>query len=138
MSGLGFSDRFLSREEAAKICAAAIDTGDFNGRRVLVLIPDHTRSGPVDLLFELACGPIAEVAEQLDVMVALGTHPPMSEEAIYERVSITREEHEGRYSSIRFFNHDWNNPDQLAVVGQLTSEEIGALTNGLFEIGRAS
>jgi nickel-dependent lactate racemase len=134
MNGRGSTDRFLGRDEAAAICRAAIDTGAFNGRKVLVLIPDHTRSGPVDLLFELACGPISEVAAQLDVLVALGTHPAMSEEAIYERVGITRAEHQDRYANIRFFNHDWNNPDQLAEIGRLSAADIGKLTNDLFEM----
>ena len=46
-------------------------------------------------------------------MVALGTHPPMSEEAICERLQITAEERRGKYAGVNVFNHEWGNPAAL-------------------------
>ena len=48
--------------------------GRFTGQRVLVLIPDHTRSLPLPALFRMVVEILHDV-RQLDFMVALGTHP---------------------------------------------------------------
>jgi len=52
--------------------------GRFAGQKVLALIPDHTRSLPLPLLFRTLVE-ILHDAKQLAFMVALGTHPPLSE-----------------------------------------------------------
>jgi nickel-dependent lactate racemase len=59
--------------------------------RLLVLIPDHTRSIPLPRLFRLLV-PLLQDAKVLDFMVALGTHPPLSEEQLYQLVGISAEE----------------------------------------------
>ena len=46
----------------------------FRGEKVLVLIPDHTRSLPLPFLFRSLVA-ILHGTKQLDFMVALGTHP---------------------------------------------------------------
>ena len=70
--------------------------GKFGNQRVLVLIPDHTRTVPLPALFR-AVVDVLQDAKQLDFMVALGTHPPLSEESIYKLVGITAEERNGRF-----------------------------------------
>ena len=39
-------------------------------------------------------------------MFALGTHPPMSEEAMCARLEITSGERAGKYGVVRLFNHE--------------------------------
>ena len=63
----------------------------FINQRVLVLIPDHTRSLPLPFLFR-SLGDTLDGVKQLDFMVALGTHPPLSRESIQKLVGITAEE----------------------------------------------
>ena len=65
--------------------------GQFTNQRVLVLIPDHTRSLPLPFLFR-ALVDVLHDTKQLDFMVALGTHPPLSEESLNKLVGITAEE----------------------------------------------
>ncbi len=62
-------------------------TGRFTGQRLLVLIPDHTRSLPLPFLFR-AVVDILRDAKQLDFMVALGTHPPLTDEGLNKLVGI--------------------------------------------------
>jgi len=66
--------------------ARGLGSGQFIGQRVLVLIPDHTRSLPLPMLFR-AVVEILHDARQLDFMVALGTHPAMSPEAMNRLVA---------------------------------------------------
>jgi nickel-dependent lactate racemase len=134
MNGQGFADRFLTATEAEKIVQQATAGWQLDGKRVLALIPDHTRSCPLDLLYRLAYEAIAPRAKCLDVLVALGTHPPMPMDAIYHRVGITPEQHATKYTKTRFFNHAWNDPAQLVEVGRFTKKDIRELTDGLFEM----
>lgn len=48
----------------------------FRNQRVLVLMPDHTRSVPLPFLFRSLIDSLHDT-KQFDFMVALGTHPPL-------------------------------------------------------------
>ena len=122
----------LSAGEVVEIVAKTLPAANYRGLRVLLIVPDHTRSAPVGLLFKTIFNQIGELAGQLDVLVALGTHPPMSEEAICGRLEISGDERRGTYKKVRFFNHEWDNPAALIEVGALTAVEVGELTGGLF------
>lgn len=122
----------MSAESVASIVAAACPRADFSGQRVLVIVPDHTRTAPVGLLFKTLHAQVAAVTRALDVMIALGTHQPMSEAAICERLELSPTERSGLYQNVRFINHEWNNPDALKLIGTLPAAEISELTGGLF------
>lgn len=91
--------------------------------RVLVLIPDHTRTIPLNMLFPMAVEVLSDT-RQLDFMVALGTHPPLSEQALCHLVGITLEERRGQYSHIGLFNHTWDDAQALTQIGALPSDFI--------------
>ena len=55
---------------------------------MLVIIPDGTRTAPIPLLFRLLYEQIGRRVARLDYLIALGTHPPMSEEAIEQLVGV--------------------------------------------------
>jgi nickel-dependent lactate racemase len=74
------------------------------------------------------------VAKQIDVMVALGTHPPMSQEAICHRLGLTPEEKAKCYPKVKLLNHAWDDDKALVEVGKIASSEIRDLTDGLFEM----
>ena len=97
--------------------------GHHRGERVLVLIPDHTRSVPLPLLFRETAEVLAE-AGRLDFMVALGTHPPLSQERLLSLLGLSREEREGEYREVGILNHAWNDPGTLVPIGTLTEELI--------------
>ena len=116
------------RELVAQMCPEA----DYRGKKILLIVPDATRTAPVGLLFQTVHEQIGAVTAACDVMIALGTHPPMSEEAILERLEITPEERRGKYARVQLLNHEWDNPDALKTIGNISAEEISALTSGLF------
>lgn len=97
--------------------------GRFSNQKVLVLIPDHTRSLPLPALFKMVVE-ILEDVRQLDFMVALGTHPPLSPAGLNRLVGITAEERESTYRHIGLLNHAWDDPDALTSLGTLGKEEI--------------
>lgn len=95
----------------------------FKNQRVLVLIPDHTRSLPLPFLFRSLVDVLHD-AKQLDFMVALGTHPPLSEESLNKLVGITAEERNTQYVTVGLLNHAWDTPSALTSLGIIEQDEI--------------
>ena len=105
--------------------------GKFTGKKVLVLIPDHTRSLPLPMLFRMLIDVLGD-ARQLDFMVALGTHPPLTENHLNQLVGITAAERATLFSHIGLFNHEWDQDSALTQVGTLTKAQIEAIAGDLW------
>jgi nickel-dependent lactate racemase len=114
--------------------AAACTTQDYRDKNVLLLVPDGTRTAPVGLMFHAIHEWLAPTVRSLDVMVALGTHPPMSETAICQRLEISSADRDSTYASVRFFNHEWHNAAALTQIGVIPADEIRELSDGLFSM----
>ena len=95
----------------------------FRNQRILVLIPDHTRTLPLPFLFR-SIVEILHHTKRLDFMIALGTHPPLREEIIHTLMGITPEERNITFRQIGLLNHEWNTPSALASLGVLEKDEI--------------
>jgi nickel-dependent lactate racemase len=132
LSRIASSGQSLGSSEVAELIAQACPAKDYRGKRVLVIVPDGTRTAPVGLLFQTLHRQIGEVTAALDVLIALGTHQPMSEEAICQRLEISESERREAYRKVKFFNHAWNDPAALTHVGTIPAAEIRELTGGLF------
>lgn len=97
--------------------------GQLAGMRVLVLIPDHTRTIPLPLLFRCLVE-ILHNTEQLDFMVALGTHPPLDEAHLDQLVGISAEERATQFRHVGLLNHTWDSSDALTTLAVLTQDEV--------------
>src|SRR3954471_17146303 len=122
----------VTTEQVTDIISRTCAPKDYAGKRVLLVVPDGTRTAPVGLLFQTLHRCIGEAAKSFDVMIALGTHQPMNETAICERLDVSEKQRNDTYKEVRFFNHAWNTPSALKNIGTITSDEIKELTNGLF------
>ncbi len=97
--------------------------GKFSDQRVLVLVPDHTRSLPLPELFRMTVDILHDV-RRLDFMVALGTHPVLPEESLYQLVGITAEARRSTFQHVGLLNHAWDDPSMLALLGVMEQDEI--------------
>lgn len=97
--------------------------GRFKNQRLLVLIPDHTRTVPLPQLFRYLVEILHDV-RQLDFMVALGTHPPLSQAQLCRLVGITPEERQTTYRHVAIKNHIWNSPAALVPIATLPQSQI--------------
>ncbi len=102
-------------------------SGRFKGARLLVLMPDHTRSLPLPLLFRLLTD-ILRDARSLDFMVALGTHPPLGEAALCRLVGITPQARATDYKQVGLLNHAWDDPSALVQLGVLERAQVQAIS----------
>ena len=121
------------RAAVARACPAA----DYRDQRVILIVPDGTRTAPLGSMFQAIHNEVGESTKALDVLIALGTHPPMSERAICQRLEITESERREHYRRVQFLNHAWDQPAELRNVGCIPADEIKQLSGGLFamEVG---
>ena len=75
------TERALSDTEVRELLAEGLARLDLADRRVLVVIPDGTRTAPIGQFFGLLGDLLGAKAEVLDYLIALGTHPPMDDAA---------------------------------------------------------
>lgn len=104
---------------------------DFRGKKLLLIVPDATRTAPLPLLFDALYRRLRPVVDQLDVIFALGTHPPMSQTQMCRLLGIAEEERERLFYQTELINHEWDNPEALARIGTLTREETAKISGGL-------
>ena len=127
--GKGAADLDLSPEELRAIVEQALLTVG-PGARVLAIVPDKTRDDNTDLLFPFAAEILKERgAEQFDALVAQGTHMPMTEEEKRSKVGLGEGASLPLLGSI--FDHQWNRPEELVDLGELSAERVSELTGGL-------
>lgn len=116
------SGTFLSNEKIKTSLSKGF-AGKLSGSKVLVLIPDQTRSLPLPFLFRSLVEVLRDT-RQLDFMVALGTHPPLNEGQLCNLVGISSEERESAFGQIGLLNHAWDTPSALVTLGTMEQDEI--------------
>jgi nickel-dependent lactate racemase len=131
--GRGSAKETLNENQVMDICAHGLGNEKLTHKNVLVIIPDHTRTAPIDMMFRAIYSLLAKKVKLLDFVVALGTHPPMSEESILQRVGISKEQYQEKYSKARFFNHCWDDPKQVKNIGIINEDEVSEMTYGLLK-----
>ncbi len=133
-TGKGYTDQYLSADEIRSITQQALAQLYLEGKRVLIIIPDSTRTAPLPLMFRLFNEFLGSQCKNLDFLVALGTHPLMSEDALNKLVGITAEERSTTYANVGIFNHQWDQPDTFITIGTITREEVEAISNSMLSL----
>ena len=128
ITGRGLTEGFLTADEVGRLTSEGLSRLPVDGKRVLVLIPDGTRTMPVPLMFETLERELEPRTSALDYLVALGTHSPMSDAQLTRLIG--RPVVDGRAGRSRIFNHQWNDPAALVQLGSVPAAEIAELTGG--------
>jgi len=126
------TDGFIKIEEVRQAVAEFFLQNDYTDKRLLLIIPDNTRSSPVGEVFKIIYDCLEGKVKALDCLVALGTHPPMSEKQICARLGITPDQRSTKYASVNLFNHEWDRPETFKSIGRISADEIEELSSGLF------
>src|SRR5271166_3096494 len=130
MTGAGQKGVPLGEPEIRALCASEIARWGVHGKRVLAIVPDHTRTAPIGSIFRVLHEELSAEGASLDVMIALGTHPPMSDAAIDLRLGLGSGDRERLYARTKFMNHAWNDPGELVALGTLNEDEVASLSQG--------
>jgi lactate racemase len=127
--GQGFTDRMLTDDEIRSIVRESLDSLSLDEKRVLVIIPDGTRSMPMPLMFSLFDEFLGKRFKALDYLVALGTHQPMSDAQLSKLVG--RSVIKGQAGASHIYNHEWQDSSNFSLIGTIPAEEIKQITSGL-------
>lgn len=127
--GTGHPEQYLTEEQTGSIVEEALDSLPVDGKRVLILIPDGTRTIPLPLMVDLFEKFLSPRVKALDYLVALGTHQPMTDEQLSKLVG--RSVINGKTGSSHVFNHEWDDPDTFVKIGTIPAHEITQITNGM-------
>jgi nickel-dependent lactate racemase len=126
--GKGVVTGYLEPDEVASLAREGLERLPLDGARVLVVIPDGTRTMPMPLMFDTLERELLPRVAALDFVVALGTHAPMDDAQLGRLVG--RPVIDGRAGRSRIFNHNWSDPSTYASLGTIPACEIADITNG--------
>jgi nickel-dependent lactate racemase len=127
--GKGYRDRCLTDAEIAGIVDAGLASLNLDGKRLLVIIPDGTRTMPMPLMFDLIERSAGGRVTALDYLVALGTHQPLSDAQLGRLVG--RPVMDGQAGRSHIVNHRWDDPSTFVTLGVIPAAEIAELTGGV-------
>jgi len=97
------------------------------GEKVLLVVPDRTRRLPLPHVMWAAVEALHR-ASSVEVLVALGTHPPIEAERLdawIGRQSLSR--------SVHVANHAWDDPDSLCTLGTISEERMRHIAGDLWQ-----
>ena len=128
LASLAPESREMTAPEVRQVLAEAFSKVELAGRRVLVILPDSTRTAPIPMQFALLNEVLGAKAAAVDYLVALGTHMPMDDGALSKLIGA--EVRDGQAAGHRVINHEWGRAETFAQIGTLTAEQVEAFSEG--------
>ena len=124
----GGAQELLTDEQVCELVGEAMADPALDGRSVLLLVPDGTRTAPVPLVVDAVVQALRGRATRITVLVALGTHQPMDDAALAVLLGAPVEDLRARGVEVR--NHDWADSATFADLGTLPADEVAELSGG--------
>ena len=106
--GAGKTKGTMEAGQVRQILAEGLEGLGPDGKKVLMILPDHTRSGPVAMFFELFCELLSGRVKQLNFLIALGTHPPLGPDKMDPLLGMNAAQRAKRYKNVAVYNHRWD------------------------------
>jgi nickel-dependent lactate racemase len=128
---IGGAGQTLEANQVERFVAEQLDAVRLDGRSVCVLVPDGTRSCPLPLLISAVHRALHGRVARLTVLVALGTHQAMGEEALAAHLGYAPGRLGERYPGMTALNHAWWDRSAFSEVGAIGSGRIAQLSGGL-------
>ncbi|MDN5857627.1 MAG: lactate racemase domain-containing protein, partial [Pseudonocardia sp.] len=131
---LGDATTVLGDDEVAEFVLDQLGAHPFDGRSVCVLVPDATRTCPLPLLLRAVHQALHGRVSRLTVLVALGTHAPMGEQALARHLGYEPGGLAQTYPGTTVVNHEWWRPDAFADLGTVSAARIAELSQGRMNV----
>ena len=115
----------LTDEQLEKIVKESLK--DFSGvKRVLLIHPDYTRIDFTNKIVPLIYQELKNRGvKQIDFLNAGGTHRAMTTEEIRSKLGLS-----SQFNFTNFYNHEYNDPQQLITVGEISAAFVAEKTKG--------
>ena len=133
-ASIGDADDVLSPDRVSAFVREQLNAYPVDGRSVCILVPDGTRTCPLPLLLQAVHSSLAGRATRMTVLVALGTHAAMSEEALAAHLGYDERGLEATYPGMTVLNHEWWDPETFADLGTIPAARIRDLSEGRLDV----
>ena len=121
----------LAPDEVRDFVTSALRELPLDRKRLLIIIPDGTRTMPMPLLFDFLQRELVPRVAGVDYLVALGTHPLMTDAQLSRLTG--RPVVDGVCGDSRIFNHRWDIPATFAEIGTIPAEEVASISEGILK-----
>lgn len=119
------SDADLAAFITRNLAAVPLD-----GRTVVLVVPDGTRSMPLPLVMRIVYRALIDRVASLSAVIALGTHAPMDPGQIERMFGAVPGGLDQLYPGLTIRTHAWHDPSQIVQVGTLSADQIEQLSQG--------
>ncbi|GAA1650142.1 lactate racemase domain-containing protein [Actinoplanes couchii] len=120
---IGGPGQVLTDADVRAFVTSRLAAEDLDGKRICVIVPDATRSCPLPLLLSAVHEALHGRAAAVTVLIALGTHAPMSPEQLDRHLG-------GPYPGFDVRNHEWWVPETLVSLGGISGDRVAELSEG--------
>lgn len=127
---IGGAHEHVSDAELDAFVARNLAGVPFDGKRVVLVVPDSTRSCPLPLLVSSVHRQLIDRVASLTCVIALGTHSYMALDKIERWFGVGPGGLEAAYPGMTIVNHEWEDPSMIVHVGTLSAERIFELSQG--------
>ena len=117
----GGPDASLRPDDVRELAGEAFAALDLDGRSLCLVVPDATRVCPLPLLLGAITDAVRDRVTSCTALVALGTHAPLSDEALRVLVGTP---------GLTTRNHEWWDDATFIALGELTASQVGRLSGG--------
>lgn len=130
---IGGPEGDLTQEQIDAFVAEQLAGAEIDGASVCVIVPDGTRSVPLARVMPALHDALAGRARSITVLIALGTHAPMSEKALARLLGYEPGRLHETYPAFEVTNHAWDDESQIVDLGEIPAEQITELTGRRLE-----
>src|SRR3954451_3123338 len=127
---VGDASTVLDDGAVSAFIAEQLAAHPFDGRSVCVLVPDHTRTCPLPVLMQAVHTALHGRVTRLTVVVALGTHAPMTEEALAAHLGYAPGRPADTFPGTTVVNHEWWKPETFVDLGTVPAARLAELSDG--------
>ncbi len=127
---VGGPETILTDEYVRDFVLEQLRAHDFDDKRVTLVVPDGTRHAPVAMMAHIIHEALGNRPKDVRVVIALGTHDYMSDDAIGLLMGCEPGRFEEEYPGWSIHNHDWRNENTFANLGAISKERIAELSEG--------
>ncbi len=103
---------------------------EFDGKNVVLIVPDGTRSCPLPLMLRTVHRHLIDRVASLTCVIALGTHSYMEPAEIDAWFGVEPGGLEAAYPGMKVVNHEFLDHDKIVTIGTLSEDEVFELSNG--------
>lgn len=129
-TSVGGPDTVLTEDEIREFVLTQLGNYDFDGKRVTLVVPDGTRHAPVAMMAHNIRDALGDRPKDVRVVIALGTHDDMSEDAIAQLMGYEPGHFTDEFPGWQIFNHAWRSEDTFEDLGTIPKKKIAELSGG--------